>query len=188
MTDYFVRVSKPLLHLDGSIDEPIDIQHVELHQLFSQLQLSGGALDNFTTLIAPPSLGRSSVFTMCFLDKIVDYEGIHGVMSSDDYVEELLHMVISQPEQDYALSDFYVLALRDDEDASPASTADAIMDDVIIDIASLDILGHVVGESNSVSPSLSFYIFFGICLSFRWYTCFFIYGFEHFRVLACLFY
>ena len=37
LTDYFVRASEPLLHPDGSIDEPTNIQHVELHQLFSQL-------------------------------------------------------------------------------------------------------------------------------------------------------
>ena len=32
---YSVRALEPLLHPDGSIDEPTDIQHVELHQLFS---------------------------------------------------------------------------------------------------------------------------------------------------------
>ena len=90
-----MRASKPLFHLDGSIDELIDIQHVELHQLFSQLQLSGGAPDTSTTLISPSSPRRSNVFIMCFPYKIVDYEGIDGVMSSNDYVEELLHMVIS---------------------------------------------------------------------------------------------
>ena len=31
LTDYFVRTSEPLLHPNGSIDESIDIQHVELH-------------------------------------------------------------------------------------------------------------------------------------------------------------
>ena len=82
--------------------------------------MSGGAPDTSSALIAPPSLERSSVFTMCFLDKITDYEGIDGVMSSDDYAEELLHLVISQLEPDYALSDFRVLAFRDDEDAPPA--------------------------------------------------------------------
>ena len=120
LTDYFVRASEPLLHPDGSIYEPTDIQHVELHKLFSQLQLCGGAPDTSTTLIAPPSPGRSSVLTMCFPDEIADYGGIYGVMSSDDYDEELLGMVISQPEPDYALSYFCVLALRDDEDASLA--------------------------------------------------------------------
>ena len=64
LTDYFVRASESLLHPDGFIDEPTDIQHIELHQLFSQLQLRGGAPDTSTTLISPPSLGRSSVLTM----------------------------------------------------------------------------------------------------------------------------
>ena len=83
------------MHPDGSIDEPTDIQHVELHHLFSQLQLRGGAPDTSTTLIAPPSLRWSSVLTMCFPDEIADYGGIDEVMSFDDYVEELLRMVIS---------------------------------------------------------------------------------------------
>ena len=79
------------------------------------------------------------MLTMCFLDEIADYEGIDGVMSSDDYVAELLQMVINQLEPDFALSDFCVLALRDDEDAPSAPTVDAIMDDVIVDIVSPDI-------------------------------------------------
>ena len=65
-------------------------------------------------------------------------------------------MVISQPKPDSALSYFCVLALRDDEDASPTPDDDAITDDVIIDIASPDILGHVVGESDYMGPPLSF--------------------------------
>ena len=70
-------------------------------------------------------------------------------------------MVISQPEPDSALSYFRVLALRDDEDAPPAPNDDAITDDVIVDIASLDILGHVVGESDYVGPPLSFDVLSG---------------------------
>ena len=31
LTNYFVRASEPLLHPNRSIDEPTDIQHVELH-------------------------------------------------------------------------------------------------------------------------------------------------------------
>ena len=93
---------------------------------------------------------------MCFPNEIDDYEGIEGVMPSNDYVKEVLKMIISQPKPDSALSDFCVLALRDDEDAPPAPTDDAIADDVIIDIASLDILGYVVGESDSLGPPLSF--------------------------------
>ena len=81
-------------------------------------------------------------------------------MSSNDYAEEILHMVIGQPEPDSALSDFRVLALRDDED-TPTLDDDVIMNDVTVDIASPNILGHVVGESDSVGPSLSFDILLG---------------------------
>ena len=156
-----MRASEPLSHPNGSIDEPTDIHHVELHHLFSQLQLRGGALDTSTTLIAPPSPRRSSVFTMCFSDEIADYGGMDGVMSSDNYDEELLLMVISQPEPDSTLSYFHVLALRDDDDAPLAPYDDAITGDVIVDIASPDILGHVVGESDVVDPPLSFDVLSG---------------------------
>ena len=101
------------------------------------------------------------MLTMCFPDEIDDYGGIDGVMSFDDYVEVLLRMVISQPEPNSALSYFCVLALRDDEDAPSALDDDAIMNDVIVDIVSLDILGHVVGETDSVDPPLSFDVFLG---------------------------
>ena len=101
------------------------------------------------------------MLTMCFPDEIDDYGVIDGVMSSDDYDEELLRMVISQPEPDSAFSYFRVLALRDDEDAPLAPDDDAITGDVIVDIASPDILGHVVGESNVVDPLLSFDVFSG---------------------------
>ena len=82
------------------------------------------------------------MLTMCFLDEIVDYGDIDGVMSSDDYDEELLRTVI-------------VLDLRDDEDAPLAPEDDAITGDVIVDIASPDILGHVVGESDAMDPLIS---------------------------------
>ena len=98
---------------------------------------------------------------MCFPDEIADYEGIDRVMSSDDYAKELLQMVISQPKLDSSLSDFCVLTLRDDKNAPPTPVAHAIRDDVIIDIASLDILGHVVGEFDSMGPLLSFDILLG---------------------------
>ena len=54
-----------------------------------------------------------------------------------------------------------MLALRDDEDDSLALDDDAITGDVIIDIASPDILGHVVGESDVVDPPLSFDVLSG---------------------------
>ena len=70
-------------------------------------------------------------------------------------------MVISQTEPDSLLSNFCVLTLRDDENAPPALAANAIMYDVIIDIASLDILGRVVGEFDYMDPPLSFNILSG---------------------------
>ena len=54
-----------------------------------------------------------------------------------------------------------MLSLRDDEDAPPPSDDDAITDEVIVDIASPDILGHVVGEFGSVDPPLSFDVLSG---------------------------
>ena len=101
------------------------------------------------------------MLTMCFPDEIIDYGGIDGVMSSDDYDEELLWIVTSQPEPYSALSYFLVLALRDDEDGSLIPNDDAITGDVIVDIASPDILGHVVGEFDDVDPPLSFDVLSG---------------------------
>ena len=54
-----------------------------------------------------------------------------------------------------------MLTLRDDENAPLALAAHAIMDDVIVNIASPGILGHVVGLSDFVGPPLSFDIFSG---------------------------
>ena len=47
LTEYFMRASEPLLHPDGSIDEPTNIQHVELHQLF---------FHNFSCTVGPLTL------------------------------------------------------------------------------------------------------------------------------------
>ena len=101
------------------------------------------------------------MLTMCFPDEIADYGGLDGVMLSNDYDEELLQMVISQPEPNSALSYFRVLALRDDEDAPLTPDDDAITGDVIVDIASPNILGHVVGESDVVDLPLSFDVLSG---------------------------
>ena len=54
-----------------------------------------------------------------------------------------------------------MLALRDDENAPPTPAVDVIRDDVIVDIASPDILGHVVGESDFMGPPLYFDILSG---------------------------
>ena len=81
-----------------------------------------------------------------------------------------------------------MLSLRDDEDASLAPDDDAITGDVIVDIASPDILGHVVGESDAVDPPLSFDVFSGFVSRSDDVLAFFIYGFENFRVFTYLFY
>ena len=72
------------------------------------------------------------MLTMCFPNEIVDYGGIDGVMSSNDYVEELLRMIISQSEPYYELSYFRVLALRDDEDVPLAPDDDTITDALLL--------------------------------------------------------
>ena len=60
-----------------------------------------------------------------------------------------------------------MLALRDDEDAPLAPDDDAITGDVIVDIASPDILGHVVGESDVMDPPLFFYVLSGFVSRFN---------------------
>ena len=49
LIDYFVGALESLLHPDGSIYEPTDIQHVELHQFFHSFSYVVGLL----TLLPP---------------------------------------------------------------------------------------------------------------------------------------
>ena len=56
--------------------------------------------------------------------------------------------------------------MRDDEDAPPYPYDDVITDDVIIDIASPNILGRVVGESDCVDQQLSFDVLLGFVSHF----------------------
>ena len=81
-----------------------------------------------------------------------------------------------------------MLALRNYEDASPTPDHDATTDNVIVNIASPDILGHVVGESDSMGPPLSFHILSRFVSRSDDVLAFFIYGFEHFLVFVYLFY
>ena len=69
--------------------------------------------------------------------------------------------VVVMPETDYALNDSCVLTIGDYKDALFVPASYVTMDVVIADIVSLDILGHIVGESNFVDPLLSFDILSG---------------------------
>ena len=66
------------------------------------------------------------------------------------------------PETHFILDDSCVLSMRDDEDAPSVPTSNVTIDVAIVDIVSIDILGHVVGESDSVDPPLSFDILSGL--------------------------
>ena len=57
-----------------------------------------------------------------------------------------------------------MLSLGDDEGAPPAPATDSIMDVVIAGVVSPDILGHVVGEFDSMDPQFSFDILLGFVL------------------------
>ena len=69
--------------------------------------------------------------------------------------------VMVMPETDSVLYDSSVLSTGDDEDAHPVLASYVTMDIAISYIVSLDILGHVVEEFDSVDPPLSFNIFSG---------------------------
>ena len=59
------------------------------------------------------------------------------------------------------LDDYCVLAMGDDEDTLLALASYVTMDVAIVDIVSPDILGHVIGEFDSMYPPLSFDILLG---------------------------
>ena len=74
--------------------------------------------------------------------------------------------VVVMPETDFALDDSCVLAMGDDEDALHVLASYVTTDVAIADIVSPNILGHVVGESDSMDPPLFFDILSGFLSRF----------------------
>ena len=107
LADYFMRASEPHAPSDGIIGGLSTTQEAELQCLVQQLQLSDGAPGLSTSaLIAPPSLNRTSLMTLCFPNEIDEHETfakirdiVDGAMPRDEYVDEMLAMSLSQIEK-----------------------------------------------------------------------------------------
>ena len=104
MADYFVRESNIQPHLE-KIDNMVHIDRkIKLQHLFYQLQLSDRVPDTSIPMeITHPFLDRASLLSLCFLEEINDdgvvidpTEMIHGVVSHDEYQDEMDMMTMSQ--------------------------------------------------------------------------------------------
>ena len=103
LADYFARgleIRSPLEEIDSVVH--ID-REIELHHLFHQLQLSNGAPGTSVSMaIAPPSLDRASLLSLCFPKEVIDEgvvvnttEMIDGVVLHDEYRDEMNVMTMS---------------------------------------------------------------------------------------------
>ena len=104
MTDYFVRGSK-IRHRLEEIDSVVHTdREIELQHLFHQLQLSDRASGtSISMVIAPSFTDRASLLSICFLEEVTDdgvvidpIEMIDGVVSYDEYRDEMDMMIVSQ--------------------------------------------------------------------------------------------
>ena len=136
---------------------------------------SDGALSPSTSvLIAPSSLYRTSLMTLCFLDEIDDHETfveisdiVDGTAPHDKYVDEMLAMSLSEIEEIAPLElaspfDFFgvsVLKLAEEIQVAPAPE---IVEDVILVDGLFDgSVGLVEGASDFVDPPLFFDVLLG---------------------------
>lgn len=78
VTDYFVRASASLLHLEGATDRSSLDWEAELRYLIHQIQRSDGALGTYRVEIATSSPDRFNMLTLCFPYQIYDCEGVDG--------------------------------------------------------------------------------------------------------------
>ena len=108
-------------------------------------------------IVAPPSLGRASVFSMCFPEDVLDYDlsmdfgdDTDGVTLPDTYIDEMdmigtgriLNAAPPRPR-----SVFYMFRI---------SMLEIIDDDGLVAIDIINNIVSVEGASDSVSPPLSF--------------------------------
>ena len=91
----------------GSLGGLSTTQEVELQRLVHQLQLSNGApITSTYALTASSSSDRMSLMTLYFPNEIDEHETfskigdiVDGVVSHDEYIDEMLAMSMSQIEE-----------------------------------------------------------------------------------------
>ena len=103
MANYFVRGSETRPRLE-EIDSVVHKdREIELQNLFHQLQLSDGAHGASVSMATPTFPDRASMLSLCFPEDITDdrvivdpTEMIDGVVSHDEYRDEMDMMTVSQ--------------------------------------------------------------------------------------------
>ena len=97
LADYFIRGSKHAPRTGGT-DHALETNGIQgIQQALGQMCFSSETIEAPSSMIvAPPSLGRASVFSMCFLDVVLDYDlfmdlgdDTDGVTLPDTYIEEM---------------------------------------------------------------------------------------------------
>ena len=96
LADYFIKESEYVPRTEGvdhvsKMAEIQGIQHARGHMCLSSKTIDLPE----AMIVAPPSPDRASVFTMCFLEEIPDYDlpmdlgdSLDGVIFSDTYIDE----------------------------------------------------------------------------------------------------
>ena len=97
LVGYFIRGSEhvPRMERIDHISETVEIQDIQ--QALGQMHLSSGITEGSdAVIVAPSSLGQTSMFSMCFPDEVFDYGllvdsrgGIDGVTLDDAYTDEM---------------------------------------------------------------------------------------------------
>ncbi|RVW26121.1 hypothetical protein CK203_059263 [Vitis vinifera] len=142
LADYFVRELEVQPHVEeiGVKDSTMD----ELQHMLHQMQMGVETPDmSAPMMIAPPSLDRANLFSLCFPDETTDYGVViepadmtDGVVPHDEYRDEMDMLGISQFLMQFSLPTFVV------------STIDMYEGTIC----------PVEGASNFVDPPFSFYI------------------------------
>ena len=97
LTDYFVRGSEHAPHTEGAdhVFETVEVQGIQ--QALGQMCLSSDITEaSDAMIVASPSSGKTSVFSMCFPEEAPDYDlpmdlgdGTDGVILLDTYMDEM---------------------------------------------------------------------------------------------------
>ncbi|RVW80511.1 hypothetical protein CK203_052878 [Vitis vinifera] len=93
-----------ITHSEGVVSGLSVVQEVKVQHIVHQLQLSDGAPGIFAfALVVLTSLDHMSLLTLYFMEEVVEYgtfieigDKVDGVVSHDEYIDEMLAMGMSQ--------------------------------------------------------------------------------------------
>ncbi|WKA04934.1 hypothetical protein VitviT2T_022927 [Vitis vinifera] len=175
LADYFVRASEPHTSSNGIIRGLSTTQEAELQRLVRQLRLRDGAPGPSTFVwIAPPSLDRTSLMTLCFPDEIDDHgtfaeisDMVDGAAPRDEYIDEMLALSLSlieetvQPGLASSFDLFGVSTIELAEEGLTAPTPESTEDVIVFDDLFDSHVGIIEGASDFVDPPFSFDVLSG---------------------------